>query len=240
MGRDKGKKENTPHYLGHRKRLRERFLKVGIESLQDYEIIELLLTFSIPQRDVKPIAKELLKKFGSIKGIFDASSEELKSVPYVKDKTIDLITFVKEISAIYQKEKVREKPILKTSQELANYCIKKFGYKKEEEFHVIYLDSKLSIIQEEVRFPGKEVHFKGTIDRAAVYPRKIMEEALKNKAYALVISHNHPDGNPQPSDYDINLTKVIDLAAKSLGLILYDHIIVTSNTYFSFKENKLL
>jgi len=233
MKKAKGKKESLPHYLGHRTRLRERFIKQGIEALQDYEVVEMLLTFSIPQKDVKRIAKELIKKFGSIKGILDATAEELKSVPYVKDKTIELIAFIKEIGIIYQKQKAQEIPVSKTPKELIDYCIKKIGYKKEEEFRVIYLNSRSVII-------GDELISEGTIDRTTVYPRKVMEKALKNKAYSLIFTHNHPNGNPEPSQYDINLTKALDIAARSLNIIVYDHIIVAENSYFSLKEAKLL
>lgn len=231
---------DSKDYLGHRKRLRERFTKVGLNSLQDYEIIELLLTFSIPYRDVKPIAKQLLKEFGSIRNIFDADSEELKKVPYVKEKTTDLIAFIKEISALYRKEVAENVPVSKSIKEIATYFIEKIGYKKEEEFLVIYLDSKLSIMQEEKHFPAKIFYTKGTVDKTAIYPREIMLSAIKNKAYALVIAHNHPNGNIQPSDYDKTLTSAIGLASKTLGLILYDHIIVSSKNYFSFRENGIL
>jgi len=232
--------KSDKHYLGHRKRLRDKLTQSGIENLQDYEIVELLLTFSIPQRDVKPIAKELLKKFGSIGGIFDASPDELTAIPYVKDKTVELVAFIKAVSAIYRKEKATERPVTETLSGITSYCIEKFGDKKEEEFYVIHLDSRFSLMQRESSYPGREFHFSGTIDRAVVYPRKIMEDAIKSKAYALVIAHNHPNGSLQPSDYDIKLTRALDLAAKSLGLILYDHLIVTSSSYFSFRENRLL
>jgi len=233
MVRKESKHVTKPHYLGHRERLRERFMKHGIESLQDYEVVELLLTFSIPQKDLKPTAKDLLKKFGSLKGIFDAPPEELKIFLHVKDKTVELITFIKDVSALYQMEKAKEKPISKTPKELIEYCIKKIGDKKDEEFRIIYLNSKFSIIND-------DTVSKGTIDRTTVYPRKVIEMALKHKACALIFTHNHPDGDPQPSDYDINLTKALDLAAKTLGIIVYDHIIVTPSNYFSFRERKLL
>jgi len=227
------KHSTKPHYSGHRKRLRQRFMKHGIESLQDYEVVELLLTFSIPQKDIKPTAKDMLKKFGSVKGIFEASSEELKVFSNVKDKTVELITFIKEISALYQMEKAKESPILKTPKELIDYCIKKIGDKKDEQFRVIYLNSRFSIIDD-------DVVSKGTIDRATVYPRKVMEMALKKKACVLVFTHNHPDGDPQPSEYDINLTRALNLAAGTLEIMVYDHIIVTPSNYFSFREKKLL
>ncbi len=227
------KKKNTPHYIGHRNRLRKRFMNHGIESLQEYEIVELLLTFSIPYKDVKPIAKELISKFKSLKGIIDAPVEELKKVKYVKDKTIELIKFIKEVFIYYQKQKAQEVPISKTHDELIDYCIKKMGDKKDEEFRVISLDSNLSMIAD-------DLISQGTVDKAFVYPRKIMEIALKNKAYAVILVHNHPDGKLEPSEYDINITKALEIPAKVLGLIIYDHFIITQNGSFSFKEKGLL
>ena len=225
--------KNKPHYIGHRNRLRKRFVNHGIESLQEYEIVELLLTFSIPYKDVKPIAKELISKFKSVKGIIDAPVEEIKKVKYVKDKTVELIQFIKAISIYYQKQKAQEVPISKTHGELVDYCIKKMGDKKDEEFRVISLNSTLSMLAD-------DLISQGTIDKAFIYPRKIMETALKNKAYAIILVHNHPDGKLEPSEYDINITKVLEIPAKVLGLLIYDHLIITSNGYFSFKKEGLL
>ncbi|BAU22780.1 DNA repair protein RadC [Caldimicrobium thiodismutans] len=233
-------KYNTEkHYLGHRERLRKRLMQFGSEGLQEYEIVELLLTYVLPQKDVKPIAKELLNKFGSIKGIFDAKEEELKSVRYIKDKFITLIKLIREINIIYNKQKALEKPVFESIDAIAKYCIERIGHKMEEEFLVIYLDSGLKI-QQEKDFPAKEFYFSGTIDKTVVYPRAIIEEALKRKSYAIILAHNHPNGKLEPSEYDKNLTKVIEIAAKSVGLLLYDHLIVTANGYLSFKKEKLL
>lgn len=232
------KLSSDSHYLGHRERLRKRFIELGIESLYDYEVVELLLTFSIPYRDVKPIAKQLLEKFGSVKGIFDASPEELKKIPYIKDKTADLICFIKEISALYQKQKASEEPIAKAKEGLIEYCIQKIGTRNDEEFHVIYLNSRLQMVKDSEFI--KEFVSRGTIDRAPVYPRKVMEEALKNKAYALVFAHNHTNGDVQPSEQDINITKILSASAKALGITVYDHIIVSGTMYFSFREKGLL
>ncbi|MGC8483410.1 DNA repair protein RadC [Desulfurella multipotens] len=233
------KYNSEKHYLGHRERLRKRLMQFGSEGLQEYEIVEFLLTYVIPQKDVKPIAKELLNRFGSIKGIFDASEEELKSVKYIKDRFIALIQLIKEINAIYSKQKALEQPAFESIGMIAKYCIEKIGHKMEEEFLVIYLDSGLRL-QSEKDFPAKEFYFSGTIDKAVVYPMAIIEEALKRKSYAFIIVHNHPNGKLEPSEYDKNLTKAIDIAAKSVGIILYDHLIVTANSYLSFKKERLL
>lgn len=232
-------KMKEKHYIGHRKRLRDRFNEIGLHSLQEYEIIELLLTYVLPQRDVKPIAKELINKFGSIKGIFDASEEELQTIPFIKEKFITLIKLIREINILYRKQKALEISVDNDLEKIATYCIEKFGDKKEEEFHVIYLDSSLKIIKDN-SFPAKGFHFSGTVDKTVVYPRKIIEEGLKQKAYGFIIVHNHPNGNTTPSEYDKYVTKSIDIAAKSVGMILFDHLIVSSNDYLSFKKEKLL
>ncbi len=226
------------HYLGHRTRLRNRFMQ-NVEGLQEYEIVELLLTYVLPQRDVKEIAKELLERFGSIKGIFDASEDELKSIPFIKDKFITLLRLIREVNAIYRKQKASEVPVSQSIEEIAHYCIEKFGDKKEEEFHVLYLDSNFRI-QLENDFPADEFYFSGTVDKTVVYPRKIIEEGIKRKAYALIIVHNHPNGILQPSEYDKNLTQFIDIATKTVGMILFDHLIVTSGGYLSFKKERLI
>ncbi|HPO95880.1 MAG TPA: DNA repair protein RadC, partial [Elusimicrobiales bacterium] len=212
-----------PHYLGHRKRLRDRLIQLGLESLQEYELVELLLTYVLPHRDVKPIAKELLKKFGSIKGIFDANEEELKSVKYVKDKFVTLIKLLKELNYIYHKQIAMEKTVLDSIDKVAKYCIERIGHKKEEEFLVIYLDTSFKI-QSEKAFPAKEFYFSGTLDRTTVYIRNIIEEGLKKKSYAIILVHNHPNGRVEPSEQDKNLTNKINIAAKSVEMILYDHI----------------
>lgn len=225
--------ESKPHYIDHRKRLRNRFMQQGLEALYDYEVIEILLTFAIPRRDVKPIAKNLLKKFGSLKAIFEADEEELKTVLYVKDNAVELIRFIKEVSILYMKQKSMEVPVDFSNERLIKYCIEKIGNKTDEEFRVIYLDSKYSII-------GDDAISEGTMDKINVYPRKVMELALKNKAYALVFTHNHPNQNVQPSEQDIKLTKALILAAKSVGISVFDHLIVSQNSHFSFREEGLI
>ena len=225
--------ESKPHYIDHRKRLRNRFMQQGLESLYDYEVVEILLTFAIPQRDVKETAKDLLKKFGSLKGIFEADEEELKTIPYVKDKTIELIRFIREVSILYMKQKSMEVPVDFSNERLIKYCIEKIGSKTDEEFRVVYLDSKYSIIDD-------DVVSEGTMDKTTVYPRKVMELALRNKAYALVFTHNHPNQNVQPSEQDITLTKLLILAAKSVGISVFDHLIVSQNSHFSFREEGLI
>lgn len=230
--------EQEPHYKNHRSRLRNKFMHFP-ESLQEYEIVELLLTYVIPQKDVKEISKNLLNTFGNIMGIFEASEEDLRAIPYIKDNFITLLKLIKEINAIYRKQLASEIPVTKSMEEVVQYCIEKFSEEKEEKFYVIYLDSNYHIIKDKP-FPASEFHYDGTVDKTVVYTRQIIKEGLDRKASAMIISHNHPNGILEPSEYDINLTKLIALSAETVSMTLYDHLIVAPNGYFSFKESKLL
>jgi len=227
------KDNSKPHYLNHRNRLRNRFLKHGIDGLQEYEIIELFLTFVIPQKDMKEPAKEIIKKFGSVKGFFDAEEAELMEIKFFKEKAITLRRFIKEIALFYQKQLAEEIPLTRSREELIKYCIDKLGYQEEEEFWMFSLDSKYSIIKE-------NLISKGLIDKAPVYPRKIIEQAVQQKAFAILLVHNHPNGNLKASEHDITLTKAINIPARVLNIKLYDHIIVAGNDYFSFNDGGLL
>jgi len=224
---------NKPHYLNHRTRLRNRFLEQGINGLQPYEIIELFLTFVMPHQDVKEEAKEIIKRFGSVKGFFHAEPQELRKIKLVKDKAITLIQFIKEISSLYQRQLAEDIPLSQSKEALIQYSINKLGYLNEEEFWLISLDSKYSIIKE-------DLISKGLSDKAPIYPRKIIETAMKNKAHAILLLHNHPNGNPQASEQDIIITQSIEIPSRVLNMSIFDHIIVAHNQYFSFKENKLL
>jgi len=224
---------DKPHYLDHRSRLRNRFLKQGISGLQPYEIIELFLTFVVPQKDVKPAAKEAINKFGSIKGFFDADEQELSQIPFFKEKALALRKFIKEISLLYYKQQAEQLPVTQSKEDLINYCKAKLGFLPNEEFWMISLDSKKAIVKE-------DLISKGLTDKTPVYPKQVIEKAMKNGASSLLLLHNHPNGNPQASEQDITITKAIEIPARVLNISIYDHIIVAEDKYFSFKENKLL
>jgi len=208
-------------------------MEQGINGLQPYEIIELFLTFVMPHQDVKEEAKEIIDRFGSVKGFFDAVPQELRKVKLVKDKAITLIQFIKEISVLYRRQLAEEMPLSQSKEELIQYSINKLGYSKEEEFWLFSLDSKYAIIKE-------DLISRGLIDKAPIYPRKIIETAMKNKAHAILLIHNHPNGNPQASEQDIVITKGIEIPARVLNMSIFDHLIVAHDQYFSFRENKLL
>jgi DNA repair protein RadC len=186
---------------GHRKRLKRRFETSGIASLHEYEALELLLTYVIRRHDVKPIAKSLLAEFGSLKGILDAEIEELTQVQGMGEHSSILFKLVKELAALYLKQKATEKKQVTCTTELIDYCRTVMGGKKDEEFFVIYLDAQNRIIE-------CETLQKGVVNQAVVYPRQVLESVLKKKASAIILAHNHPSGHVRPSDADIRLTNM--------------------------------
>jgi DNA repair protein RadC len=184
----------------HRKRLRKKYQTSGLSALHEYEALELLLTYVIRQQDVKDRAKDLLDKFGSIKGVFDAEIGDLTDIRGISDRSALLFSLIKELAALYLKQKAKEKPQIACTSELLDFCRTAMGGKKDEEFCVIYLDAQNQIIE-------FETVQKGVANQAVVYPRQVLESALRKKASALILAHNHPSGHVRPSDADIRLTK---------------------------------
>ncbi len=217
----------------HRKRLRLKFLTSGIGALHDYEVLELFLTYAIPRKDVKPPAKELIRKFGTIREVVDADIADLVKIKGVGKDSAILIKLVKEIAALYLKQKAKEKKQVTCTSELLDYCRTVMGGKRDEEFCVIYLDAQNQIIE-------FETIQRGVVNQAVVYPRQVLESALKKKASAIILAHNHPSGHVRPSDADIRLTKTIQETAKVLDILVHDHIIVGENRFFSFREEGLM
>ena len=217
----------------HRKRLRLKFLTSGIEAFHDYEVLELFLTFAVPRVDVKPQAKELIRTFGSIKGAVDADIGDLVKIKGIGKDSAVLIKLVKEIAALYLKQKAKEKKQVTCTTELLDFCRTVMGGKRDEEFCVIYLDAQNQIIE-------FETIQKGVVNQAVVYPRQVLESALRKKASAIILAHNHPSGHVRPSDADIRLTKTIQETAKILDILVHDHIIIGENRFFSFREEGLM
>jgi len=224
---------DKPHYKGHRERLKKRFSSAGLGSFHDYEILELLLTYAIHRKDVKPLAKTLLQKFGGLKGLMDADLSDIEEVAGISPHSSVLIKLVKEMGTIYLKEKAREKPHISSTEELLNYCKSAMGGLKDERFSVIYLNTRNRIIKE-------EIIQEGTVNQAVIYPRKVLENALKRKASAIILVHNHPSGHVKPSDADIRLTRTIQDTATALEIAVHDHIIIGGNNYFSFRQEGLM
>ncbi|MHB8769535.1 MAG: RadC family protein [Syntrophales bacterium] len=218
---------------GHRMRLRRKFLIAGSNAFHEYEILELFLTYALPRADVKPQAKRLLEKFGSIKAVVDADIGELTAIAGVGENSAVLIKLVKEIASLYLLQKAKEKRQVSCTSELFDFCRTVMGGKRDEEFCVIYLDAQNQVIEFE---PIQ----KGIVNQAVVYPRQVLENALKKKASAIILAHNHPSGHVRPSEADIRLTKTIQETAKLLDILVHDHIIVGENRFFSFREEGLL
>ena len=222
-----------PHYHGHRQRLKEKYATAAPGALYDYEMLELLLSYAIPRKDVKPLAKALLQRFSSLKGMMDAPEGELVEVPGIGSHAATLIRLVKEMGTRYLKEEAQGKIQISCTTELINYCRSALGGLKDERFCVIYLNAQNRMID-------MEVIEEGIVNQAVVYPRKVLENTLKRKASAIILVHNHPSGHVKPSDADIRLTQTIREAAKTLDILVHDHLIVGENHFFSFREEGLI
>lgn len=225
----------TPHHLGHRQRLRERFLKSGLAGLADYEVVELLLTLAIPRSDVKEPAKRLLKRFGSLRGILDAPIEELGEIDGIGSVTPIALQIIRAAATLYLQQAAEGSEVLSDPVRISAFWRMRIGSLSNELFQIAYLDSGYRLLRD-----GVETIEEGTIDRATVYPRRVIEAALKRGAAALVLAHNHPNGNVQPSEQDKLLTRAIALAAETVGVKVVDHLIVSPNESFSFRKAGLL
>jgi DNA repair protein RadC len=220
---------------GHRGRLRDRFEKHGLDSLADYEIVELVLTLVIPRGDVKPLAKTLIARFGNLRGILDATPEELRTVNGVGIVTPVALRILRAVATLYLQQLVEEQQILREPEAIGRFWRARLGELSHEVFEVGYLDSSNRLMKDGVERLGE-----GTVDRATVYVRRVMEAALRRGASALVFAHNHPNGNVQPSEQDKTLTRALVLAAASLQIKVIDHLVVSSAAVFSFRQEGLL
>lgn len=223
-----------PHYLNHRKRLREKFQKfqdLG-DFLSDYELLELLLSYAIPRKDTKPLAKNLIAQFGSFSAVLDGKIQDFVKIDGIGENSAVLICLVKKLFEIYLEKKMKKKDILSSPQAVVEFAKVKLGSYTYEVFMIIYLNVKNEVID-------YEIIQKGTIDKSVVYPRQIIEKVLEHSASNILLIHNHPSGYSEPSHEDKNITQVIIDAAKTIDVKVLDHIIVTKNNYFSFKENNI-
>lgn len=218
---------------GHSERLREKFLKSGLTGLHDYEIVELLLTLGTPRKDCKQPAKEALKKFGFLREVLEASSEELKEIKGIGPANIFGIKLAREITQEFLKNKVIKKEFCKSSKDVFNYLYSAMSGLKKEVFKVIFLNGKNRIL-------AIEDLFEGTLDKSAIYPREIMKKAINNNAMALIFVHNHPSGDPTPSQSDKEITKELISAGKIMDIKVFDHIIIGDNNYYSFADEEII
>ncbi len=217
---------------GHRKRLRERYIESGLAGFADYEIVELLLTLGSPRRDCKQQAKEAVKKFKTLRGVLEAAPEELQQIEGIGAHNSFGISLVQEVAREYLKQCVIEKQVFSSSQEVFDYLYHSMRGLKKEIFKVIYLNSQNQVIE-------IEDLFQGTVDSSVVHIREVIESAIKHKAVSMIFVHNHPSGNPAPSQSDKDLTRDLIMAAGAVGLKVLDHIVIGDNKYYSFSGEGL-
>jgi DNA repair protein RadC len=221
--------DDKPDYLGHRDRLRQRFLTGGRSALQDYELLELLLFYVLPQRDTKPIAKALIKRFGSFAGVFAAETEVLREVEGVKDKGIAFLKAVQAAAEQIARQEIVDKPVIGSWKKLLDYLRMAMAEEKIEQFRVLFLDNKNALIADEQQQ-------RGTVNHTPVYPREVVKRALLLQASAIILVHNHPSGDPTPSQDDIAMTKEVAAAADKLGISVHDHIIIGRKGHASLRS----
>ena len=224
-----------PHYHGHRQRLRERFIRSGFEGFNDYEVVELLLTLAIPRSDVKQPAKALISRFGNLRGILDAPLEEMQKVKGIGSVAPVALRIIRAAAALYLKQAAEGAECLADPDRLSAFWRMRIGALRDEVFEVAYLDTGNRLLRD-----GVDRLEEGTIDRATVYPRRVVESALKRGAAAMVLAHNHPNGHVQPSEQDKTLTRALVLAAETVRLKIIDHLIVSPDEVFSFRKAGLL
>ena len=227
------KKETQKHTgEGHRKRLREKFLQSGLNGFLDYEIIELLLTLGTPRRDCKQPAKEAILKFKGLTGVLNATQEELQQIKGIGTSNAFGIKLFQAISERYAKEKITPKTLLNSPQVIFEYLREKIGKEKRECFVVICLDTRNNLIIDEVSV--------GTLNASLVHPREVFKKAILNNSSHIIIAHNHPSGDPTPSEDDVLTTGRLVESGKTLGIAVVDHIIVTDKSFVSLKEKGII
>ena len=220
-------------HAGHRQRVRERFLKLGGEALEDYELLELALQLVIPRKDTKGLAKTLLREFGTFSGVFNAEEARLEKINGLGPTSIAHLKVIQAVAARFGRDRVDiEQPILASWSQLIDYCRTQMAFNPIEQFRVLYLDKKNRLIVDEVQQTG-------TVDHTPVYPREVIKRGLELSASAIILVHNHPSGDPSPSAADIRMTRTIAEAAAPLGITLHDHIIVGKSGHASLRSLKL-
>ena len=223
----------TPHYHGHRMRLRERFRGAGADALSDYELLEMVLFRALPRGDVKPLAKSLIKKFGSFAEVVHAPATRLREIDGVGEATITELQLIAAAANRVAKGQLQQRAMLSSWNEVIDYCRTSMAFADKEQFRILFLDKRNQLISDEVQQVG-------TVDHTPVYPREVIKRALELSATAIILVHNHPSGDPTPSSADIHMTKAIIDIAKPLGISVHDHIIVGRNGHASMKGLKLI
>lgn len=224
----------TPSYLAdHRARLRERFLQGGATAMPDYELLELILFRAIPRQDVKPLARRLIETFGDFNRVVTATPARLQALDGVGPAVITELKIVEAAAQRMARARIMHRPVLSSWQSLLDYCHTAMAHREIEQFRVLYLDRKNVLIADEEQS-------RGTVDHVPVYPREIIRRALELNASALILVHNHPSGDPTPSDSDITMTARIAQAGDSMGITIHDHLIIGKSRELSFRSEGLL
>lgn len=227
------KPPEKPHYSGHRDRLRARFLTGGPKALADYELLELILFMAIPQRDVKPLAKDLLLRFGSFAELFAAPAEEIMKTRGISENAATALKAVQAAAFAFLRQDIMKRPVLNSWARLLEYCQATLAHETREHFRILFLNKKNEMIADEIQQIG-------TVDHTPAYPREVIKRALELSATALILSHNHPSGDPTPSKADIDMTRAVIEAGKPFSIVIHDHVVVARNGWFSFRNQGLL
>ena len=224
---------DEPHYHGHRERLRERFYSAGPDALSDYELLEMSLFPALPRRDTKPLAKSLLKAFGSFAEVVHAPEARLREIKGIKDASIHQLKLIAAAATRIARGEMRERRQLSSWNDVIDYCRSSMAFADKEQFRLLFLDKRNQLIADEVQQTG-------TVDHTPVYPREVIKRALELSATALILVHNHPSGDPTPSQADIQMTKAIIALATPLGIAVHDHVIVGRGGHASLKGMRLI
>ena len=223
-----------PSYIrDHRKRLRDRFMAGGAQALPDYELLELVLFRAIPRRDVKPLARALLDRFGDFNGVISAPAARLSEVAGIGDAVICELKVVEAAAHRLARARVLRRHVISSWDSLLDYCHTSMAHRETEQFRILFMDRKNTLIADEEQAQG-------TVDHVPVYPREVIKRALELNASALILVHNHPSGDPTPSESDISMTEQIHLACQTMNITLHDHLIIGRSREISFRSQGLL
>jgi len=223
----------APHFHGHRDRLRARFRSAGAEALSDYELLELVRFRALPRRDVKPLAKALIQAFGSFAETVHAPDARLREIGGLGEAAITEIKLIAAASSRVAKGQLKQRTVLSSWATVIDYCRTAMAFADKEQFRILFLDKRNQLIADEVQQVG-------TIDHTPVYPREVVKRALELSATAIIMVHNHPSGDPTPSQADIQMTKAVIEVSKPLGIAVHDHIIVGKHGHASLKGMKVI
>ncbi len=225
--------KEKPHYAGHRKRLRARFLANDGESLADYELLELVLAQAIPRVDTKPLAKRLIERFGGFAEVINAEPRALTEIDGIGEAAVTALKIVRAAALRHARHELMDRPVIASWDKLVDYCTAAMAHSTIEEFRLLFLDRRNALIADEVQQHG-------TVDHTPLYPREVVKRALELGASAIIMVHNHPSGDPTPSDPDIAMTLEVSEAAEKLGIKLYDHLVIGKGSHASFRSLGLL